>query len=91
MVEQEGNMILKLTQQEAQRVEIAALQKLVQDKLQNMIEKRAAEMAQELGTTFEEYTIEELTKKFRSVPIVDTAAGFKGLLVPVGTKFPQNT
>jgi len=90
MVEQKGDMILKLTQQEAQRVEMAALQKVVQDKLQNMIEKRAEEMVQELGTTFEEYTIEELTKKFRSTSVIDTASGAKALLVPAGVDLSKS-
>ena len=91
-------MKLLLTEKEAQQVELAALQKLVQDKIQNMIDKRVEEMNRELNADqsvgpFQDeptYTLADIHKKFlggRSV--IDTQSAAKPLLVPAGLKLDK--
>ena len=93
-------MKLLLTEKEAQQVELAALQKLVQDKIQNMIDKRVEEMNRELsqGNSSDTeswgdepaYTLADIHKKFlggRSV--IDTQSAAKPLLVPAGLKLDK--
>lgn len=86
-------MKIILTPAEKQQVELAAMQKLVQDKIQNLIEARCEEMARELNSegavdAFQgepEYTLKEIHLKFLgSKPVIDVASGQKSLLVPAG-------
>ena len=86
-------MKLILTKEEAQQVEAAAAQKLVQDKLTSMIEARVEEMQRELNSegamdAFQGepvYTLKEIHTKFLGKrPIIDTASAAKTLLVPAG-------
>ena len=78
-------MKVKLTQQEQQQVELAALQKVVQDKIQNLIDARAEEMLREIGDA--ETTLLDLHKRFLGTkPIIDTQSAAKSLLVPAGVK-----
>ena len=87
-------MKIILTSQEKQQVEVAAVQKLVQDKLTNMIEARAEEMLRELNDdgavmdTFQgepTYTLKDIHKRFLSArPVIDTSSAAKTLLVPAG-------
>ena len=80
-------MKIKLTEKEAQQVEIAAVQKLVQDQIQNIIDDRSADMRRELDASCEEYTLVEIQKKFLgSRPIIDTESTQKSLLIPAGVK-----
>lgn len=65
-------------------MEMAALQKIAQDKLQNLIDARAEEMLREIGD--EETTLMDLHKKYLSKPIIDTQSAAKSLLVPAGVK-----
>ena len=90
-------MKIILTAQEKQQVEMAAVQKLVQDKLTNMIEARVEELNRELNTdpdtggTYEgfqgepEYTLKDIHIKFLgNTGRIDTASSQKTLLVPAG-------
>ena len=90
-------MKILLTEKEAQQVELAALQKLVQDKIQNLIEARCEEMNRELNTdpdtggTYEgfqgepEYTLKDIHLKFLgSKSVIDTQSAQKSLLIPAG-------
>ena len=86
-------MKIILNAQEKQQVEMAAVQKLVQDKVTNLIEARAEEMARELNNegaidAFQgepEYTLKEIHTKFLgNISRVDTASAQKTLLVPAG-------
>ena len=89
-------MKIILTEKEAQQVEMAAVQKLVQDRLQNMIEARAEEMNRELNeapldwatdakwSNEPTYTLADIHKKYLSRPMIDVASGQKSLLIPAG-------
>ena len=86
-------MKIILTAQEKQQVEMAAVQKLVQDKIQNLIEARCEEMARELNSegavdAFQgepEYTLKDIHLKFLgSKSVIDTQSTQKSLLIPAG-------
>ena len=78
-------MKILLTEKEAQQVELAALQKIVQNHIQNLIDARAEELMREVGD--EETTLNDLHKRFLGAkPIIDTQSGHKPLLVPQGLK-----
>ena len=86
-------MKIILTEKEQQQIEMAAVQKLVQDKLTNMIEARVEEMNRELNNNAQAelpfsaeptYTLAEIHKKYLSRSVIDVASGQKSLLVPAG-------
>ena len=91
-------MKIILTAQEKQQVEMAAVQKLVQDKLTTMIEARVEELTRELNNegamdAFQgepEYTLKDIHTKFLgNKPIIDTQSAQKTLLIPTGVKLEE--
>ena len=81
-------MRILLTPVEKQQIEVAALQKIVQNHIQNLIEKRADALVRELGD--EEVTLIELHKRFLGErPVIDTASAAPSLLVPAGLKLDK--
>ena len=91
-------MKILLTEKEAQQVELAALQKLVQDKIQNMIDKRVEEMTRELDSFLPNsqwegeptYTLADIHKKFLgSKSVIDVSPTQKSILVPAGLEINQ--
>ena len=83
-------MKIKLTEKEIQQIQVAAIQKIVQNHIQNLIEKRADALVRELGD--EEVTLIELHKRFLGErPVIDTASAAPSLLVPAGLKLERGT
>ena len=81
-------MKIKLTEKEIQQIQVAAIQKIVQNHIQNLIEKRADALVRELGD--EEVTLIELHKRFLGErPVIDTASAAQPLLVPAGLKLDK--
>lgn len=75
-------MKLILNDQEKLHIEIAAIQKVVDKRIQLLVEARAEEIEREISTEDTEYTVSELARKFVNTSTRVAAAAGPTILVP---------